>query len=48
MNNKLKKLMTEDVDKRFFDVIVQLKQLDPEAYYKIFKELGYDENDHET
>jgi len=28
--------MTEDVDKSFFDVIVQLKEIDPEAYYKIF------------
>jgi hypothetical protein len=34
--------MTEDVDKSFFDVIVQLKEIDPEAYYKILEELGYD------
>ena len=27
--------------KVFFDVIVQLKEIDPEAYYKILKELGY-------
>ena len=39
--------MTEDVDKTFFDVIVQLKEIDPEAYYKILKELGYDD-DQET
>ena len=36
--------MTEDVDKSLFHIIVQLKELDPEAYYKILKELGYDEN----
>ena len=40
--------MTEDVDKTFFDVIVQLKEIDPEAYYKILKELGFDNNDQET
>ena len=40
--------MTEDVDKSFFDVIVQLKEIDPEAYYKILKELGYTEYDKET
>lgn len=34
--------MTEDVDKAFFDVIVQLKEIDSEAYYKILEELGYD------
>ena len=30
--------MTEDVDKSFFDVIVQLKEIDPDAYYKVLKE----------
>ena len=39
--------MTEDVDKAFFDVIVQLKEIDPEAYYKILEELGYDSGDDE-
>ena len=37
--------MTEDVDKAFFDVIVELKEIDPEAYYKILEELGYDYGD---
>ena len=37
--------MTEDVDKIFFDVIVQLKEIDSEAYYKILKELGYDDQE---
>ena len=40
--------MTDDVDKSFFDVIVQLKEIDPEAYYKILEELGYTEYDKET
>ena len=35
--------MTEDVDKSFFDVIVQLKEIDPEAYHKVLKELGYND-----
>ena len=39
--------MTEDVDKAFFDVIVQLKEIDPEAYYKILEELGFDSEDGE-
>ena len=34
--------MTEDVEKIFFDVIVQLKEIDSEAYYEVLKELGYD------
>ena len=34
--------MTEDVEKSFFDVIVQLKEIDPEAYHKVLKELWYD------
>ena len=42
---QIKKLMTEDVDKAFFDVIVELKEIDPEAYYKILEELGYDSGD---
>ena len=33
--------MTDDVDKSFFDVIVQLKEIDPDVYYKVLKELGY-------
>ena len=33
--------MTENTDKIFFDVIVQLKEIDPEAYHKVLKELGY-------
>ena len=37
--------MTDDVDKSFFDVIVQLKEIDPEAYYKILTELGYDDQE---
>ena len=39
--------MTEDVDKSFFDVIVQLKEIDPEAYSKVLKELGYENDDKE-
>jgi len=31
--------MTEDVDKSFFDVLSQLKEIDPEAYDKVLKEL---------
>ena len=41
----MKKLMTDDVDKIFFDVLVQLKEIDSEAYYKILKELGYDDQE---
>ena len=44
---QIKKLMTEDVDKAFFDVIVELKEIDPEAYYKILEKLGYDSGDDE-
>ena len=40
--------MTEDVEKRFFDVIVQLKEIDPESYSKVFEELGYENDDKET
>jgi hypothetical protein len=39
--------MTENTDKFFFDVIVQLKDIDPKAYYQILEELGYDSNDEE-
>jgi len=35
--------MTEDVDKSFFDLIVQLKEIDPDVYYKVLKELGYND-----
>ena len=35
--------MTEDVDKSFFDVIVQLKEIDPDVYYKVLEELGYND-----
>jgi len=31
--------MTDDVDKSFFDVLSQLKEIDPEAYDKVLKEL---------
>ena len=31
--------MTDDVDKSFFDVLTQLKEIDPEVYDKILKEL---------
>ena len=34
--------------KNFFDVIVQLKEIDPDAYYKVLKELGYEDNEKET
>ena len=33
--------MTDDVDKSFFDVLAQLKEIDPEAYDKILKELEF-------
>ena len=29
--------------KAFFDVIVQLKEIDPDVYYKVLKELGYND-----
>ena len=35
--------MTEDVEKSFFDVIVQLKEIHPDVYYKVLKELGHDD-----
>ena len=31
--------MTDDIDKSFFDVLSQLKEIDPEAYDKVLKEL---------
>ena len=40
--------MTDDVEKRFFDVIVQLKEIDPEAYDKILKELESKNDEKET
>ena len=40
--------MTDDVEKNFFDVIVQLKEIDLDAYYKVLKELGYEDNEKET
>ena len=40
--------MTEDVEKSFFDVIVQLKEIDPEAYYKVLEELGFDQDDQKS
>ena len=33
--------MVDDVEKSFFDLIIQLKEIDPDAYYKVLKELGY-------
>jgi hypothetical protein len=35
--------MTEDVEKSFFDVMVQLKEIYPDVYYKVLKELGYND-----
>ena len=40
--------MTDNVEKHFFDVIVQLKEIDPEAYSKVLKELGYENDDEDT
>jgi len=31
--------MTDDVDKSFFDILAQLKEIDPEAYDKVLKTL---------
>jgi len=36
--------MTDDVDKSFFDILVQLKEIDPDAYYKVLIELGYEDD----
>jgi len=35
--------MTEDVEKSFFDIIVQLKEIDLDTYYKVLKELRCDD-----
>ena len=40
--------MTENTVKFFFDVIVQLKEIDPEAYYKVLEELGFDQDDQKS
>ena len=40
--------MTDDVEKNFFDVIVQLKEIDLDANYKVLKELGYEDNEKDT
>ena len=40
--------MTENTDKFFFDVIVQLKEIDPEAYYKVLEELGFAQDDQKS
>ena len=37
--------MTEDVGKIFFDVIVQLKEIDPKTYHKVLKQLGCGDDD---
>ena len=39
--------MTDDVDKSFFDLLAQLKELNSETYYKVLKEfeLQYDEKE---
>ena len=40
--------MTDDVDKSFFDVLAQLKEIDPEEYDKILKELESKNDEKET
>ena len=40
--------MTDDVDKSFFDVLAQLKEIDPEAYDKILIELESKNDEKET
>ena len=40
--------MTDDVDKSFFDVLTQLKEIDPEAYEKILQELELKNDEKET
>ncbi|MDC0208627.1 hypothetical protein OAJ90_03210 [Nitrosopumilus sp.] len=40
--------MTEDVDQSFFDVLAQLKEIDPEVYDKILKELESKNDEKET
>ena len=44
----IENLMPDDVEKSFFDIIVQLKELDPDGYYKVLETLGYDQDDQET
>ena len=39
----IENLMPEDIEKSFFDIIVQLKELDPDGYYKVLETLGYDQ-----
>ena len=39
--------MSEDVEKSFFDIIVQLKEIDPDGYYKVLETMGYDKDDSE-
>jgi|TARA_B100001105_G_scaffold52851_1_gene39984 hypothetical protein len=39
--------MPEDVEKSFFDIIVQLKEIDPDGYYKVLETLGYNQDDQE-
>jgi len=40
--------MNDDVDKSFFDVLTQLKEIDPEAYDKILKELESKNDEKQT
>ena len=40
--------MTDDVDKSFFDVLAQLKEIDPETYDKILKALESKNDEKET
>jgi len=40
--------MTDDVDKSFFDVLAQLKEIDPETYKKILQELESKNDEKET
>ena len=40
--------MTDDVDKSLFDVLTQLKEIDPEAYEKILQELELKNDEKET
>ena len=40
--------MTDDVDKSFFHVLAQLKEIDSEAYDEILKELESKNDEKET
>ena len=40
--------MPDDVEKSFFDIIVQLIEIDPDGYYKVLETLGYGQDDQET